>query len=352
MLTSYSKACKKLDNYCYTWLVTGASGFIGSNLTKALLSKGQKVIAFDNLSSGKSKNLNDIQITIGTTAWQRLRIINGDITNAAICNDAVKEVDYILHQAALGSVPRSIAYPMVYHECNVTGFVNMIQAANEAGVKRFVYASSSSVYGDSPDLPKVEEKTGRPLSPYALSKSFNEQYAQMMATVYGFPSIGLRYFNVFGPRQDPTSAYAAVIPKWVSALLKGETCTINGDGETSRDFCYVDNVVQANLLAALTDNEDAVNQVYNIAVGERTTLNQLYDWLCDELNEAYSSKAIKKTKPLYSDFRKGDIRHSLADISKARRLLGYEPTHTVRQGLKEAVQWYIQAAENAEEKFV
>ena len=350
MLATYKNIFEYLQKRHMSWLVTGAAGFIGSHLTETLLSNEQSVIGIDNLANGKLQNLENVKKIVGHNAWSRFRFIQGDITNSDTCYEAVRGVDYVLHQAAIGSVPRSITNPIPYHESNGTGFINMIHASYEAGVKCFVYASSSSVYGDSPDLPKVEEKTGRPLSPYALSKSFNEQYAQMMATVYGFPSIGLRYFNVFGKRQDPNGAYAAVIPKWVSALLKGEACTINGDGETSRDFCYVANVVQANLLAALTDNEEAVNQVYNIAVGERTTLNQLYDWLCDELSEACPAKAIKKIRPIYSDFRKGDIRHSLADISKARRLLGYEPTHTVRQGLKEAVHWYIQAAMNAEEK--
>lgn len=328
-----------------TWLVTGAAGFIGSNLVETLLCNGQYVTGLDNLSFGRVENLAEVQAVVGDQVWQRFKFIHGDITDANTCLATVRGVDYVLHQAAIGSVPRSIAQPQLYHESNVNGFVNIIQAAYAAGVQRFIYASSSSVYGDAPELPKVEEKIGRPLSPYALSKSFNEQYAQMMATVYGFPSIGLRYFNVFGRRQDPDGAYAAVIPKWIAALLRGERCTIHGDGETSRDFCYVANVVQANLQAALTENKGALNQVYNIAVGERTTLNQLYLELQGALSEIDALPAAVATlPPLYTEFRQGDIRHSLADISKARHLLGYEPSHTVQQGIKEAIQWYTQTS--------
>lgn len=340
---TYGKILEHLSSHQYKWLITGVAGFIGSNLLETLLSNGQYVIGLDNLSYGKSQNLAEVQRIVGDNAWQRFKLIHGDITDYDVCRNAVDGVDYVLHQAAIGSVPRSIAQPMLYHTCNVDGFVNIIQAAYEVGVQRFVYASSSSVYGDAPDLPKMEAKVGRPLSPYALSKSFNEQYAQMMATVYGFQSIGLRYFNVFGQRQDPNGAYAAVIPKWIAALLQGERCIINGDGETSRDFCYVANVVQANLRAALIDNHEALNQIYNIAVGERTTLNQLYGWLRNELSDVCSSTAaIKEMQPIYTEFRKGDIHHSLADITKARRLLGYQPTHTVQQGLQEAIQWYTQ----------
>ena len=343
MNLNYQSLLKKLQQTSSTWLVTGAAGFIGSNLLETLLCNKQYVVGLDNYSSGKPQNLEEVRKAVGDRAWERFTFIQGDITNIDTCQTAVNGVDYVLHQAAIGSVPRSIAQPTIYHQCNVDGFVNVIHAAYTAGVRRFVYASSSSVYGDAPELPKVEEKIGRPLSPYALSKSFNEQYAHMMATVYGFQTIGLRYFNVFGQRQDPNGAYAAVIPKWIASLLRGEACTIHGDGETSRDFCYIANVVQANLRAALTEKQDAPNQVYNIAVGEQTTLNQLYFWLRSELSTLDPTTAsIAAIEPLYTEFRKGDIRHSLADITKARCLLDYQPTHTVQQGLTEAIRWYTQ----------
>jgi len=310
-----------------TWLVTGAAGFIGSHLVEALLKDGQVVRGLDNFATGKRANLAGFQ---GSADFS---FIEGDICDPAICRAAVAGVDVILHQAALGSVPRSLVEPAKTHAANVTGFLNMLIAAREAGVKRFVYASSSSVYGDDPELPKREERVGRPLSPYAATKAMNEMYAGVFARQFGLETIGLRYFNVFGPRQDPEGAYAAVIPAWVAALIRNQPVHINGDGETSRDFCYVANVVQANIAAGSTISRDAVDQVYNIALGEQTTLNQLFTMLSERLG--------KKSKPIHQDFRSGDVRHSLADISKAQRLLHYKPTHSVSQGLDEALDWYV-----------
>jgi UDP-N-acetylglucosamine 4-epimerase len=321
------------------WLVTGAAGFIGSNLLEDLLKLDQHVTALDNFATGFRKNLDQVRDLVTVEQGARLNLIEGDITSLDTCRRACEGADFVLHQAALGSVPRSIADPLTSHHVNVTGFLNMLVAARDAKVKRFVYASSSSVYGDHPVLPKVEENTGHPLSPYAATKAFNEVYADVFHRAYGFGSIGLRYFNVFGPRQDPDGAYAAVIPKWVASLLGRETVFINGDGETSRDFCYVANVVQANLLAATTTNADAVNRVYNIAVGGRTTLNDLYRAIHDGLRRRNPS--LPEQKPTYRDFRVGDVRHSLANVDKARRLLGYAPTHTMPQGLELALDWYV-----------
>ncbi|MEM7129577.1 MAG: SDR family oxidoreductase [Chloroflexota bacterium] len=333
-----------------SWLITGAAGFIGSNLVETLLLNNQNVIGIDNYSFGKVENLQELAKTVGADAWSKFRFIEGDITDCYVCADAVDGVDFVLHQAAIGSVPRSIAQPAPYIQSNIVGFVNIVQAAMQANVRRFIYASSSSVYGDTPELPKVEGRIGFPLSPYALTKSVNEQYAKMVATVYGFPSIGLRYFNVFGKRQDPHGAYAAVIPKWIALLLQGSPCLINGDGETSRDFCYVANVVQANIKAALTEDPAALNQVYNVAVGEQTTLNQLFYAIRDELSVVHPmNPSLATAEPIYRDFRKGDIRHSLADISKVCQLLGYEPTHNVEAGLHEAIRWYIQRASREED---
>ncbi len=275
-MSRYTEVQTNLQAAPRSWLVTGVAGFIGSHLLETLLGLGQQVVGLDNFATGYAHNLEQVRAAVGEAAWARFRFIEGDIRDFEACTAAVEGVDYVLHQAALGSVPRSIEHPRLYHDVNVTGFVNMLEAARSAGVARFVYASSSSVYGDDPHLPKVEAQIGKPLSPYALTKSMNEQYAHLYATVYGYPSIGFRYFNVFGPRQDPKGAYAAVIPRWIDALLHGEPCVIHGDGETSRDFCYVANVVQANLLAATTDNPDALDRVYNVAVGERTTLNELF----------------------------------------------------------------------------
>ncbi len=322
-----------------TWLVTGAAGFIGSNLVEALLKLDQRVVGLDNFATGHRKNLNQLKDLVTASQWERFHFHDADLRVGHLCHQACIGVDYVLHQGALGSVPRSVADPVTSNEANVLGFLNIMLAARDAKVKRLVYASSSSVYGDHPDLPKVEDKVGNVLSPYAATKKFNEIYADVFARTYGFKAIGLRYFNVFGPRQDPDGAYAAVMPKWVASLLKKEPVFINGDGETSRDFCFVENVVQANLLAATTTNEDAVNQAYNIAVGDRTTLNDLYRAIHDGLRRR--NPALPEQKPTYREFRVGDVRHSLANVDKARRLLGYEPTHTMPQGLELALDWYV-----------
>ena len=318
-----------------TWLVTGAAGFIGSNLVEALLKAGQQVVGLDNFATGHQRNLD--QASALAEGRGMLRMIEGDIRDRAACASAVIGVDVVLHQAALGSVPRSIADPLTSHDVNVTGFLNMLDAARTAGVTRFVYAASSSTYGDEPDLPKREERIGNPLSPYAVTKLADELYAAVYARNYGFKAIGLRYFNVFGPRQDPDGPYAAVIPKWVAAMIGGDPVTINGDGETSRDFCYVANAVQANILAALASDE-AQGEVYNVAVGDRTTLGELFGFIRDGLRDHqihYDQDAIM------ADFRVGDVRHSQADIGKARRLLGYDPAYSVARGLGEALPWYI-----------
>ena len=314
------------------------AGFIGSNLLEALLEWDQWVVGLDNFDTGKRANLEQVRAFVSPAQWARFRSIEGDIADAATCQAACAGADFVLHQAALGSVPRSIAEPPASHRANVTGFFNMLLAARDAKVKRFVYASSSAVYGDHPELPKVEDKIGKPLSPYAATKLMNEVYAEVFTRAYGIECIGLRYFNVFGPRQDPEGAYAAVIPKWIASLLRRETVRINGDGETSRDFCYVENVVQANLLAAASENSEAVNQVYNIAIGERTTLTELFRLLQAGLRKR--DPAMPPQTPVYGDFRPGDVRHSHADISKAARLLGYAPTHRIADGLELAFDWY------------
>jgi UDP-N-acetylglucosamine 4-epimerase len=316
-----------------TWLVTGSAGFIGSHLVEVLLRRGEKVVSLDNFATGHWRNLEEVEQAVGAQAWRRHRFIEASIVDRNACHAACRGVDIVLHQAALGSVPRSIADPIATHETNVTGFVNMLVAARDAKVQRFVYASSSATYGDHEALPKVEHATGGPLSPYAASKCANELYADAFGRCYGMQTIGMRYFNVFGPRQDPEGAYAAVIPRWVRAMLTGEAVEVNGDGDTSRDFCYIANVVQANLLAALTEHPRAVNQAYNIAVGENTSLNRLLEILRSLLE--------LDVQPVYRPFRAGDVRHSRADISLARNLLGYEPTHTLATGLKEALPWYV-----------
>jgi len=330
-----------------TWLLTGAAGFIGSNLLETLLRANQSVVGLDNFFAGFQHNLDDVRKNVGEALWENFVIVKADITDLDSCQRACAGVDYVLHQAAVGSVPRSIAHPILTHQSNVDGFLNILSAAKDAKVKRFVYASSSSVYGDHPALPKVEHTVGNSLSPYAVSKKINELYADVFGKCYGFESIGLRYFNVFGPRQDPNGAYAAVIPKWISAMLKNEPVYINGDGETSRDFCFVANVVQANLLAATTQNASALNQVYNIAAARRTTLNQLFESLRDRLMPKFPH--LKGLHPVYRDFQKGDVRHSHADISKARELLGYHPTHDVDAGLTEALDWYVEHTEKSQE---
>lgn len=324
------------------WLVTGSAGFIGSHLLENLLRAGQQVVSLDNFATGHRHNLEQVRALVGDDAWARHTFIEGDIADPETCQRACQNVDIVLHQAALGSVPRSLKDPATTHRANATGFLNMLVGAKDAGVKRFVYAASSSTYGDSPTLPKVEDVIGRPLSPYAVTKYLNELYADVFGRCYGLSTMGLRYFNVFGPRQDPNGAYAAVIPRWVAAMLRGERCVINGDGETSRDFCFIQNVVQANLRAGLSDSPEASGQVYNVAVGDRTTLNQLHAAIIDALKPERPTLQVEE--PQYADFRAGDVRHSLADVSKARNLLGYQPTHAVQAGLKAAVAWYVQDA--------
>ena len=323
-----------------TWLVTGVAGFIGSNLAEALLKLNQKVIALDNFSTGHQYNLMHIQESVTKEQWGNFTFIEGDIVDFDTCKQITQEVDIILHQAALGSVPRSIDNPVLSNHNNVTGFLNMLTAAKENGVKRFVYASSSSVYGDSQELPKVETKTGNLLSPYAVTKYVNELYMGVFKKCYGMEAIGLRYFNVFGKRQDPNGAYAAVMPKWIGQILNGEDLYINGDGETSRDFTYIANVVQANILAGTTTNEKAFGEAFNTAIGGRETLNNLYEGICKGIQENLPNLTI--AEPIYRDFRAGDIRHSNADINKIQELLEYEPSHTLESGLSESIAWYIE----------
>ena len=321
-----------------TWFITGVAGFIGSNLLETLLKFNQYVVGLDNFSTGHQRNLDEVKTLVNLEQWENFKFIEGDIRTLDDCRQACKGVDYILHQAALGSVPRSIADPITTNAINIDGFLNMLVAARDANVLRFVYAASSSTYGDHPDLPKVEVNIGKPLSPYAVTKLVNEIYADVFARTYGFNTIGLRYFNVFGKRQDPNGAYAAVIPKWTAALIQGDDVFINGDGETSRDFCYVDNAVQANLLAAAAQNPEAVNQIYNVAVGARTSLNELYKLISESL-ALHCELPIAKLNN--RDFRTGDVRHSLADISKAQTLLGYSPAFDIVAGISEAMPWYI-----------
>jgi UDP-N-acetylglucosamine 4-epimerase len=337
-MTAFQDAQQHLKDHQYHWLVTGVAGFIGSNLLQALLALNQKVTGLDNFSCGYRHNLDQVRDLVGSNAWSNFTFIEGDLRNFEDCARACKGVDYVLQQAALGSVPRSIENPILTNANNITGFLNLLVAARDAKVKRFVYAASSSTYGDHPGLPKVEDAIGKPLSPYAVTKYVNELYADVFARCYGLDSIGLRYFNVFGPRQDPNGAYAAVIPQWVAALIKNQTVRINGDGETTRDFCFIDNVVQVNLLAALAKSPDAANQVYNVALNDRTSLNQLYEMMRGLLVQSFPH--VDKHRPVYADFRDGDIRHSQADISKAMRLLGFQPTHRIGDGLKEAMDWY------------
>jgi UDP-N-acetylglucosamine 4-epimerase len=339
-MSAYDELQTELKATPQTWLVTGVAGFIGSNLLEALLKLDQRVVGLDNFATGKHKNLEQVKGLVAPAQWARFRFLEGDIGDLVACQRACAGVDLVLHEAALGSVPLSMKDPLGSHRSNVTGFLNMLLAARDAKVKRFVYASSSAIYGDDPGLPKVEERIGKPLSPYAANKAINEVYANAFACAYGLPSIGLRYFNVFGPRQDPEGAYAAVIPLWIAALLRRQAIFINGDGETSRDFCFIANVVQANLLAATTPNADAVNQAYNVALGHRTTLNELFHSLQTTLRSRDPS--LPEQKPVYRDFRPGDVRHSLADISKAQRLFGFAPTHNIQAGLDLAMDWYRQ----------
>lgn len=351
-LTVYQTVQTQLQATPRTWLVTGVAGFIGSNLLEALLKLDQRVVGLDNFATGHQRNLDEVQTLVTPAQWAGFKFIEGDIRELAHCQQACAGVDNVLHQAALGSVPRSLADPITTNAANITGFLNMLVAARDAKVKSFTYAASSSTYGDHPGLPKVEDTIGKPLSPYAVTKYVNELYADVFARCYGFNTIGLRYFNVFGPRQDPEGAYAAVIPKWIASLIQGEPVYINGDGETSRDFCFIANVVQANLLAATAGSVprnlgesgsegspiSPLNQIYNVAVGERTTLNGLYVHLHGALMLRYPHLAT--IQPVYCDFRGGDVRHSLANVNKAARLLGYKPTHSIGEGLKEAICWY------------
>lgn len=338
-MSKYQEVRQSLQESPRVWLITGVAGFIGSNLLESLLKLGQTVAGLDNYATGYAHNLEQVQALVGDKLWRNYTHIEGDIRKLDDCRRACAGVNYVLHHAALGSVPRSIEDPIATHEANVSGFVNMLVAARDAKVQRFVYAASSSTYGDHPGLPKVEDVIGRPLSPYAVTKYANELYADVFARCYGLNSIGLRYFNIFGPRQDPDGAYAAVIPKWIAQFLGRQPVTINGDGNTSRDFCYVENAIQANLLAAVAESPDALNQVYNIAVSERTTLNELFEAGRALLVDQFTW--LRDSRPEYRAFREGDVLHSQADISKAQKHLGYAPTHRIGDGLKEAMAWYV-----------
>lgn len=337
-MSVYQRVRDELEAWPRRWLVTGSAGFIGSHLVQTLLGLGQEVVGLDNFATGHRRNVDEVEASVAPAQRARHRFVEADIRDLGACREACRGVDVVLHQAALGSVPRSIADPVATNAANVDGFLNMLVAARDAGVSRFVYAASSSTYGDHPGLPKVEDVIGKPLSPYAVTKLVNELYADVFARCYGLASIGLRYFNVFGERQDPEGAYAAVIPRWVRALLTGGEVAINGDGETSRDFCYVGNAVQANLLAATATDAAALNQVYNVAVDDRTSLNRLFELLRDEL--ARTEPRIADRTPVHRDFRAGDVRHSQADIGKAKRLLGYQPSHRLAEGLRVAMPWY------------
>ena len=353
-MTAYEQLQAQLPTMPKIWLVTGVAGFIGSNLLETLLKLKQRVVGLDNFVTGHQRNLDEVQTLVSPAQWANFKFIQGDIRNLVDCQEACSGVDYVLHQAALGSVPRSLEDPINTNAANVTGFLNMLVAARDAKIKRLVYAASSSTYGDHPDIPKVEDTIGKPLSPYAVTKYVNELYADVFGKTYGMQCIGLRYFNVFGPRQDPSGAYAAVIPKWISSIINGEPVYINGDGETSRDFCYIANAVQANLLAAavtdtnlyVSSNEhqpviSTLNQVYNVAVGDRNTLNDLYKLLSKEFSIARDALHSMPASPKYRDFRSGDVRHSQADIGKAKRLLGYSPTHDLAKGIAQAMPWYL-----------
>ncbi|WP_168382638.1 NAD-dependent epimerase/dehydratase family protein [Acinetobacter indicus] len=337
-MSQYQTVCEQLKQNPKTWLVTGVAGFIGSNLLETLLKLNQNVVGLDNFATGHQHNLDEVQSLVTPEQWTNFEFYEGDIRNFEDCQKACAGVDYVLHQAALGSVPRSIADPITTNAANITGFLNMLVAARDAKVSSFTYAASSSTYGDHPALPKVEENIGKPLSPYAVTKYVNELYADVFAKTYGFKAIGLRYFNVFGKRQDPNGAYAAVIPKWTAAMIAGDDVFINGDGETSRDFCFIENTVQANILAATTQNDEAKNQVYNVAVGDRTTLNDLFNAIKAALNE---NGVTYSKQPVYRDFRAGDVRHSQASIEKIKNHLGYNPNFVISQGIDQAMPWYI-----------
>ena len=336
-MSQYQTVCEQLKQAPKTWLITGIAGFIGSNLLETLLKLNQNVVGLDNFATGHQHNLDEVQSLVKPEQWANFKFYEGDIRNFEVCQTACAGVDYVLHQAALGSVPRSIADPITTNETNISGFLNMLTAARDAQVSSFTYAASSSTYGDHPALPKVEENIGNPLSPYAVTKYVNELYADVFARSYGFKAIGLRYFNVFGKRQDPNGAYAAVIPKWTASMINGENVFINGDGETSRDFCFIDNTVQANILAA-TASDEAKNQVYNVAVGDRTTLNELYRAIQVALAE---NEVQFERDPVYRDFRAGDVRHSQASIAKIQQHLGYAPEFKIAEGIQLAMHWYV-----------
>lgn len=337
-MSQYQTVCEQLQQVPKTWLITGVAGFIGSNLLETLLKLNQKVVGLDNFATGHQHNLDEVKSLVTPEQWANFKFYEGDIRNFEDCQKACASVDYVLHQAALGSVPRSIADPITTNAANITGFLNMLTAARDAKVISFTYAASSSTYGDHPALPKVEDNIGKPLSPYAVTKYVNELYAEVFARTYGFKTIGLRYFNVFGKRQDPNGAYAAVIPKWTAAMIAGDDVFINGDGETSRDFCFIENTVQANILAATTQNDEAKNQVYNVAVGDRTTLNDLFNAIKAALNE---NGVIYTKEPVYREFRAGDVRHSQASIEKIKNLLGYTATHKINEGIALTVKCYL-----------
>ncbi|GLS82861.1 SDR family oxidoreductase [Paraferrimonas haliotis] len=341
-MSKFEQIQQELSQEPKTWLVTGVAGFIGSNLLEKLLKLNQKVIGLENFATGHQYNLDEVKDKVTAESWKNFTFIEGDIRNYGDCEKALTGVDYVLHQAALGSVPRSIADPITTNSANITGFINMLMAAKEQGVKSFTYAASSSTYGDHPALPKVEENIGNPLSPYAVTKYVNELYASVFAKTYGFKAIGLRYFNVFGPRQDPNGAYAAVIPKWTAAMINGEDVFVNGDGETSRDFCFIDNVVEMNILAA-TASDEAKDEVYNVAVGDRTTLNELYETINSSLTE---HGVLIQGNLNYRDFRVGDVRHSQADVSKAKSKLGYTGIYCIGEGISIAMPWYIEFFSN------
>lgn len=338
-MQSYDAVKENLRDTPKTWLVTGVAGFIGSNLLEALLRLDQKVVGLDNFSTGFKHNLEEVETLVSQEQWKNFTFIEGDIRNPETCMNACEGADYVLHQAAIGSVPRSIKDPLFTNDNNITGFLNMLQSAKEQGAAKFVYAASSSTYGDHPGLPKVEDKIGEPLSPYAVTKYVNELYAKTFDRVYGYGAVGLRYFNIFGPRQDPNGAYAAVIPCWFRALIRDEPVYINGDGETSRDFCYIDNCVQANIMAAVSGPIAREESVFNVAVGDRTTLNELFGLIRDEVAAVKPEAA--KAEPVYRDFRPGDVRHSLADIGRAGKILGYEPRYRIKDGLSVSADWYL-----------
>lgn len=339
-MPQYDEVLHTLQQQPKTWLVTGCAGFIGSNLLEMLLRLDQRVVGLDNFATGLHRNLEEIRTSVTPQQWARFAFHEGDIRNLDDCRNACEGVDYVLHQAALGSVPRSLADPITTNSANIDGFLNMLVAARDAHVKSFTYAASSSTYGDHPALPKIEDRIGKPLSPYAVTKYVNELYADVFSRHYDFHTIGLRYFNVFGPRQNPDSAYAAVVPKWTSAMINGDEVFINGDGETSRDFCYVENAIQANLLAAVATDPAARNQVYNVALGDRATLKQLFACIRDALAEngvTYGGSLV------YREFRPGDVRHSQADIAKAEKLLGYSPQFRLQKGIRRAMPWYVKS---------